>query len=106
MKRFRLAVLFVVVVVVSAVAAGSALAAPKVSGVVGQVYVNDNAAAVNSIAGFDRHADGTPPPCLDHRSQREERGRAKASGRKARFSCQPTAAISSPSTRVAAKSRC
>jgi hypothetical protein len=27
--------------------------------VVGHVYVNDNTAPVNSVAGFDRHADGT-----------------------------------------------
>lgn len=32
------------------------------SGVVGHVYVNLNTAAENSIAGFDRHADGTLTP--------------------------------------------
>ena|SRR5579871_895346 len=30
--------------------------------VVGHVYVNDNTAPVNTIAGFDRHADGTLTP--------------------------------------------
>jgi 6-phosphogluconolactonase (cycloisomerase 2 family) len=39
-------------------AAGAASASP----VVGHVYVNDNTAGVNTIAGFDRHADGTLTP--------------------------------------------
>src|ERR1700741_4167593 len=30
--------------------------------VVGYVYVNDNTAGENTIAGFDRHADGTLTP--------------------------------------------
>jgi hypothetical protein len=32
------------------------------SGVVGHVYVNDNTGGVNTIAGFDRYADGTLTP--------------------------------------------
>ncbi len=32
------------------------------SPVVGHVYVNDNTAPVNTVAGFDRHADGTLTP--------------------------------------------
>jgi 6-phosphogluconolactonase len=32
------------------------------SDVVGQLYVNDNTAGVNTVAGFDRHADGTLTP--------------------------------------------
>ena len=32
------------------------------SGVVGHVYVNDNTAGENTVAGFDRHADGTLSP--------------------------------------------
>ena len=42
----------------------SAHAAPRSehSPVVGHVYVNDNTAPVNTIAGFDRHADGTLTP--------------------------------------------
>jgi hypothetical protein len=39
-----------------------ASAASAASGVVGHVYVNDNTGGVNSIAGFDRHADGTLTP--------------------------------------------
>jgi 6-phosphogluconolactonase (cycloisomerase 2 family) len=41
------------------VATGSASAA---SAVVGHVYVNDNTAGTNTIAAFDRHADGTLTP--------------------------------------------
>jgi len=48
------------------VAPGTALAAPgsshHASGVVGHVYVNDNTAGENTIAAFDRHADGTLTP--------------------------------------------
>jgi 6-phosphogluconolactonase len=32
---------------------------PPVPSVVGHVYVNDNTAPVNTVAGFDRHADGS-----------------------------------------------
>jgi DNA-binding beta-propeller fold protein YncE len=35
---------------------------PRSNPVVGHVYVNDNTAPVNTIAGFDRHADGTLTP--------------------------------------------
>ncbi len=35
---------------------------PHYSPVVGHVYVNDNTAPANAIAGFDRHADGTLTP--------------------------------------------
>ena len=41
--------------------AGTAVASP-VSPVVGHTYVNDNAASANTIAGFDRHADGSLTP--------------------------------------------
>jgi 6-phosphogluconolactonase (cycloisomerase 2 family) len=42
------------------VAASSASASP--TAVVGHVYVNDNTALPNTIAAFDRHADGTLTP--------------------------------------------
>jgi 6-phosphogluconolactonase len=47
---------------IAAAAAGSAGAHDRT--VVGHVYVNDNTAGVNTIAAFDRHADGelTPVP--------------------------------------------
>ena len=38
---------------------GSLSASAAVSPVVGHTYVNDNTVAVNSIAAFDRHADGS-----------------------------------------------
>jgi 6-phosphogluconolactonase len=57
----------------SALAAGLTMAVTGVAGahqtprfdrnpVVGHVYVNDNTAPANTIAGFDRHADGTLTP--------------------------------------------
>ena len=44
--------------------AGSAasVSAASPDGVAGYVYVNDNAAVHNSVAGFARHRDGTPDP--------------------------------------------
>jgi hypothetical protein len=45
--------------VVATIAAGGASAA---SDVVGHLYVNDNTAGSNTIAAFDRHADGTLTP--------------------------------------------
>jgi hypothetical protein len=45
----------------AAVAAATAAASPG-SRVVGHLYVNDNTAGVNTIAGFDRHADGSLTP--------------------------------------------
>ena len=44
------------------VAAASASAAPAASGVVGHVYIDDNTSPVNTIGGFDRHADGSLTP--------------------------------------------
>lgn len=41
---------------------GTALSATAASDVTGHVYVNDNTAAVNTVAGFDRHADGSLTP--------------------------------------------
>jgi 6-phosphogluconolactonase len=55
--RFGLSV--VLVSVCALLAAGSAWAG---SGVVGHVYVNDNTGGVNTIGGFDRHADGRLTP--------------------------------------------
>ena len=40
----------------------SAAASPSKSPVVGHVYVNDDTAAVNTVAAFDRHADGSLTP--------------------------------------------
>jgi 6-phosphogluconolactonase (cycloisomerase 2 family) len=59
MNRVRAAV-----AVVGATLAAGALAAggSASSGVVGHVYVNDNSAGVNTVAGYDRHADGSLTP--------------------------------------------
>jgi 6-phosphogluconolactonase (cycloisomerase 2 family) len=59
MTLIRLPLLLVVLIMGLWLVVGSASARP---GVVGQVYVNDNTAGVNTIAGFDRHADGTLTP--------------------------------------------
>jgi len=51
--------------VMTALAAFAACARPAsaaASPVVGQVYVNDNTAVANTVAGFDRHADGSLSP--------------------------------------------
>ena len=62
MRRSRPALLLMLMVGATGVAVGGAAAAPAgqdASSVVGHVYVNDNTAPVNTVAGFDRHADGT-----------------------------------------------
>lgn len=62
MRASRLGGLLGLAAVVAVVAAGGAAASPAVphgSRVVGHVYINDNSAPVNSVAGYDRHADGS-----------------------------------------------
>jgi 6-phosphogluconolactonase len=59
MRGFRFGVLVALATAVSAFAAGGVSAA---SGVVGHLYINDNTTGVNTVAGFDRHADGTLTP--------------------------------------------
>jgi 6-phosphogluconolactonase len=56
MSKLRFAFLLALVTAGAVVAAGVASAT---SGVVGHLYVNDNTTGENTIAGFDRHADGT-----------------------------------------------
>ena len=46
---------------VAGTATASASASTR-SDVVGHVYVNDNTAVANTVAAFDRHADGTLTP--------------------------------------------
>lgn len=60
MRRFRLAVLLVLAI--AGFASIAAAGASASSDVVGHVYVNDNTAGVNTVAGFDRHADGSLTP--------------------------------------------
>ena len=59
-RTFSRATLALVTAMVAA-AAGAASASATPSPVVGHVYVNDNT-FVNTIAGFDRHADGSLTP--------------------------------------------
>ena len=56
MRIFR--VVFVAVVATAALLV-AAVGASASSDVVGHVYVNDNTTGVNTVAGFDRHADGS-----------------------------------------------
>jgi 6-phosphogluconolactonase len=56
------AVLAGVVSMIVAVDASASLSAPQASPVVGHVYVNDNTTGANTVAGFDRHADGSLTP--------------------------------------------
>jgi len=59
MRKLHFALL---VACAAAAAVVGAQAASAASDVVGHVYVNDNTGGVNTIAGFDRHADGTLTP--------------------------------------------
>jgi 6-phosphogluconolactonase len=61
MKGFRPSALLALVAAAAVVtgAAASSASASSASDVVGHVYVNDNTAPVNTVAGFDRHADGS-----------------------------------------------
>jgi 6-phosphogluconolactonase len=59
MKKFCFMLLLALATAGLIVAAGGASGS---SGVVGQLYINDNTAGVNTVGGFDRHADGTLTP--------------------------------------------
>jgi 6-phosphogluconolactonase (cycloisomerase 2 family) len=61
LKLLSLATLVVATALASS-AAGAGPASATPSPVVGQVYVNDNTAVANTVAGFDRHADGSLTP--------------------------------------------
>jgi 6-phosphogluconolactonase len=62
LRSFRFSALLVLAAATSVVVASGAAASPagpQTSAVVGHVYVNDNTAPINTVAGFDRHADGS-----------------------------------------------
>jgi 6-phosphogluconolactonase (cycloisomerase 2 family) len=64
MRIASLAVLAVVAMAAAMITAGAG-AAPggaDPSSVVGHLYVNDNTTSINTVAGFDRHGDGTLTP--------------------------------------------
>src|ERR1051326_7333208 len=58
----RKGLLMVLVALASTAALVVAHTASGASDIVGHLYVNDNTGGVNTIAGFDRHADGTLTP--------------------------------------------
>jgi 6-phosphogluconolactonase len=66
MKLFRLVMLLASALAGTAVSASSASAhhfvGHRASFVVGHAYVDDNTAVSNTVAGFDRHADGSLTP--------------------------------------------
>ena len=91
----------------AAAAIGSGTAAAATSPVVGHVYVNDNTAGTNTIAGFDRHADGTLTPMPGSPFADRRRGHRQPAWRaRARCRLQPAAACCSRSTPAATRSRC
>jgi hypothetical protein len=64
MRASRFAVLLALVAAAAVAVTGGAAASPAgphphQSRVIGHVYVNDNTAPVNTVAGWDRHADGS-----------------------------------------------
>ena len=59
MRNLGLALVLALATASLVVAAGGASAS---SDAVGWVYLNDNTTGVNTVAGFDRHADGTLTP--------------------------------------------
>jgi hypothetical protein len=66
MRTFRFGVLLALVTAGTAAIAGNAAAShgapPQSNPVVGQVYIDDNTAPLNSVAGFNRLADGSLTP--------------------------------------------
>src|SRR5207302_7725314 len=58
-KMLRLVVLLSFAVVASTIGPARASGGPAA---VGHLYVNDNTAGTNTVAAFDRHADGTLTP--------------------------------------------
>jgi 6-phosphogluconolactonase (cycloisomerase 2 family) len=65
LRRYRYAAVVALVVTGVVIASGDASASPggsAASTVVGHLYVNDNTTGVNTVAGFDRNADGSLTP--------------------------------------------
>jgi hypothetical protein len=61
-RKVRFALLAALAALGTAVATGAASASDGPSSVVGHLYVNDNTVGVNTVAGFDRHANGSLSP--------------------------------------------
>ena len=60
--RTRIASTITLLAAAAVTAAVASVSASAASDVVGHLYVNDNTAGTNTIAAFDRHADGTLTP--------------------------------------------
>ena len=95
------------------VAAGSSLlaatgpaGASTTTRVVGHAYVNDNAAGANTVAAFDRHADGSLTPIPGSPFPIGGAGLGADLDRRAPSSSAPTGGSSSRSTPAATRSRC
>ena len=84
----------------------SASAAAGTSPVVGHVYVNDNTAGANTIAVFDRHADGTLTPMPDPRSPLAAPEPGRDWPLRVRCRSPRTAGSCLPSMPAATRSRC
>jgi hypothetical protein len=59
----KLAVAFVAILAAAVTVVASSGAKPS-GDVIGQVYINDNTSGVNTVAGFDRHSDGSLTPMV------------------------------------------
>ena len=64
MRKFHFAVMVATAGACAVALAGGAAASPggPKASVLGQVYINDNTAPVNTVAGFNRMSDGTLAP--------------------------------------------
>ena len=87
--------------------AGSAasVSAATPSPVVGHVYVNNNSAVHNGVAGFDRHADGSLAPMSGSPYPDRWRGTGSPTGSAGAIQFSSDGGTSSPSTRPATTSR-
>ena len=81
--------------------------ASQTSPVVGHLYVNDNTAAANTVAGFARHSDGSlTAAARARRSRRRRRHRSRRRLAGIATADAPTAASCSPSMPAATRSPC
>src|SRR6266567_7760541 len=75
------------------------------SDVVGHLYVNDNTAGMNTVAGFDRHADGSLSPIAGSPFAAGGAGTGADVGSQVRSRPRATGALSWSPTPAAARSR-
>ena len=106
-KHLGIAALGALLVAALSLVGGTAAAGPPPSSVtVGHAYVNDNAAGPNTVAAFDRHADGSLTPIPGSPFPVGGAGLGAGLDPKARSSSAPTGASSSRSTPAATRSPC